>query len=666
MGNDSAGPGSLIGFGSEITGDPRLAGEREWLVTNGLGGYAMGTVLGAPSRSYHGLLIAALSPPVGRTLLVSRLEVSVAAPDGSLTSLGHRQIEAFALEGTVPCWRYAVADTLLEKRVWMAQGANTTYVSFRLVRGAGPLELMLTAFVQLRSHHGGGLPLAAEGGVGAGRCSPLPTRSKPPVRSRAATTSRCPPVSWWRASAPGAADREQRGFVDAEDLHTYVSRRVVEAAPAMTPQCIPTREGHRIVVCKVRRDPTVAYRQEVEKRVGEKGGVISPAGRALLDDPKRELALPQPAAEAIEAEVLQPFRAYAEKLSRYQQALEALAAVLPAPGAPLSPVDQEELALREKRFKLRRSDKEALHRRLGISFGEPEAALSTRDADPPAASPILPPQEGPSAAGGRSHDPEARTPALTEGADRSHFGPLETATLRRAGSSWEIQRRLIDTWGFREPLAEGVGLELVAIPAGSFLMGSPADEPERAGKEGPQHEVQLEGFFSGQTPITQAQWQVVAGWRKVQRDLDPDPSRFKGANRPVQKLSGFEAVEFCRRLSRLGHSPLWVSAACCAGRAAPDGVGPGLQRDRAAAARLQSLLQVPAEALTILLAHGRQSLSGARSGEQDAPELLEAAEGALHREGAGLDVAQAGGRPELLHHVETGGLRTGRHGGGDA
>ena len=58
--------------------------------------------------------------------------------------------------------------------------------------------------------------------------------------------------------------------------------------------------------------------------------MISPAGRALLDDLKRELALPQPAAEAIEAEVLQPFRDYAEKLSRYQQALEALAAVLPA------------------------------------------------------------------------------------------------------------------------------------------------------------------------------------------------------------------------------------------------------------------------------------------------------------------------------------------------
>ena len=81
-----------MSFGSEICGDPRLAGEREWLVTNGLGGYAMGTVSGPPSRSYHGLLIAALSPPVQRTLLVSQLEASVRGTDGSVTGLGHRQI----------------------------------------------------------------------------------------------------------------------------------------------------------------------------------------------------------------------------------------------------------------------------------------------------------------------------------------------------------------------------------------------------------------------------------------------------------------------------------------------------------------------------------------------------------------------------------------------
>ena len=133
---------------------PPPADGREWLVTNGLGGYAMGTVAGPPSRSYHGLLIAALAPPVERTLLVSGLEESVRGVDGDAGGCGRERLVAFALEGSVPRWRYAWGETLLEKRVWMAHGANTTHVSYRLVRG-GPLELTLTACVQHRSHHGG-------------------------------------------------------------------------------------------------------------------------------------------------------------------------------------------------------------------------------------------------------------------------------------------------------------------------------------------------------------------------------------------------------------------------------------------------------------------------------------------------------------------------------
>ncbi len=147
-------PAAVVRFGSEICSDPRLAAEREWLVTNGLGGYAMGTVSGAPSRSYHGLLITALAPPVERTLLVSQLQESV---DGDPDGCGSLRMVSVALEGTVPRWRFAWGDTLLEKRIWMAQGANTTFVSYRLVRG-GPLQLRLTAFVQHRSHHGGERP----------------------------------------------------------------------------------------------------------------------------------------------------------------------------------------------------------------------------------------------------------------------------------------------------------------------------------------------------------------------------------------------------------------------------------------------------------------------------------------------------------------------------
>jgi len=93
-------------------------------------------------------------------------------------------------------------------------------------------------------------------------------------------------------------------------------------------------------------------------------------------------------------------------------------------------------------------------------------------------------------------------------------------------------------------------IPLAFIPAGSFLMGSPANEPDRSKTEGPQHEVTLAAFWMAQTPITQAQWREVAGWEKVERDLNPDPSFFKGDQRPVERVSWFDAMEFCHRLSQ--------------------------------------------------------------------------------------------------------------------
>jgi formylglycine-generating enzyme required for sulfatase activity len=93
------------------------------------------------------------------------------------------------------------------------------------------------------------------------------------------------------------------------------------------------------------------------------------------------------------------------------------------------------------------------------------------------------------------------------------------------------------------------GLLMVRIPAGRFLMGSPEEEEERDSDEGPQHKVTLQDFWLGQTPITQAQWREVVGWPKVERDLDSDPSHFKGDDRPVERVNWYEAIEFCRRLS---------------------------------------------------------------------------------------------------------------------
>ncbi len=160
---------SAADFGREVCGDPAAAEAREWLVTNGLGGFACGTLAGNVTRRYHGLLMAALHPPVGRTLLVSNLD-GTAEYDGQHYPLttqrwwnaghpslvpegGHRHIERFRLEGSTPVWTYALADAQLEKRVWMRQSENTTYVAFTFVRGSGPLRLALKALVNYRDYH---------------------------------------------------------------------------------------------------------------------------------------------------------------------------------------------------------------------------------------------------------------------------------------------------------------------------------------------------------------------------------------------------------------------------------------------------------------------------------------------------------------------------------
>jgi len=156
----------VIDFGREITGDLAAAERREWLCTNGIGGFASGTVAGTLTRRYHGLLVAALQPPLGRTLLVAKADETVLY-DGATRPLGanrwaggvvdphgYREIERFTLDGTTPVWTYAIADALVEKRVWMEQGANTTYVRYRVLRARGHVALQLKVLVNYRDYHG--------------------------------------------------------------------------------------------------------------------------------------------------------------------------------------------------------------------------------------------------------------------------------------------------------------------------------------------------------------------------------------------------------------------------------------------------------------------------------------------------------------------------------
>jgi len=154
-----------IQFGREICGDLTAAESREWLVTNGIGGYASGTIATYMTRRYHGLLMAALQPPVGRTQLVASLDETVhyagaSYPlathrwaSGAVDPRGYLALESFRLEGTRPVWTYALADALLEKRLWMRQGENTTYMQYTLVRGSAALEVELKALVNYRDFH---------------------------------------------------------------------------------------------------------------------------------------------------------------------------------------------------------------------------------------------------------------------------------------------------------------------------------------------------------------------------------------------------------------------------------------------------------------------------------------------------------------------------------
>ena len=155
----------MFDFGRGLCSDPRFSGEREWLVTNGIGGYAAGTIAGILTRRYHGLLVAALQPPVGRTLLLAKLDETATYggqtyplhtnrwSGGEVEPEGFVHLERFHLEGTTPVWTLAVADAVLEKRLWMEPGANTTYVRYDLRRGSGPLALQIDALVNHRDHH---------------------------------------------------------------------------------------------------------------------------------------------------------------------------------------------------------------------------------------------------------------------------------------------------------------------------------------------------------------------------------------------------------------------------------------------------------------------------------------------------------------------------------
>jgi glycogen debranching enzyme len=150
--------------------DPAVSEHREWLVTNGRGGYAMGTVAGTLTRRYHGVLIAALDAPVSRRLVVPSIqfevryrgvEYALAANrwvSGAHDPTGWRFIDGFAVLDGVPVWTYALGDALLEVAIAMDYGTDRTAIALHAVRATDPLFVTAHVLAADRDHHGGPLP----------------------------------------------------------------------------------------------------------------------------------------------------------------------------------------------------------------------------------------------------------------------------------------------------------------------------------------------------------------------------------------------------------------------------------------------------------------------------------------------------------------------------
>ena len=209
----SPGAGRAIGWRRGDAAEALVS--REWLLTNGLGGYACGTVGGVLTRRYHSLLVAALPAPAGRTTMLNQLGETLRLADGTVIPLGGLEpgdgplllpeaLVEFRLDNGRPVWRFEQAGVMLEKRIVLTHHQNTTRIVYRLLEGSAPATLVLEPAVDFRGHddrvdRGGAATdytiAAGDNGVRIARAD----GTLPPLHLTARTRARSRPL---RAAAP--------------------------------------------------------------------------------------------------------------------------------------------------------------------------------------------------------------------------------------------------------------------------------------------------------------------------------------------------------------------------------------------------------------------------------------------------------------------------------
>ncbi|WP_392481685.1 SUMF1/EgtB/PvdO family nonheme iron enzyme [Nostoc sp. C110] len=377
-----------------------------------------------------------------------------------------------------------------------------------------------------------------------------------------------------------------KSWSNQDDAFTNVAQGIKFAAE----QLIKERQQQRLI----REAAIIEYRHKAEEFASD--GEISPLESDILKDLQEKLKLTDTEASAVREKALEPYGTYKKNLDKYRQ---FLARFVDEQGYPLREKSETELEKFQKYYLLKDEDVVRLKKEQEIEYQkqqaerlhlEQEKAKNKRQE----AERLRLEQERAENKRREAELQERLKRESSPSAIQTQPFEFETASLTPKsagflgrGKTYEINRSRGRAEFFRENLGNGVVLEMVAIPGGNFLMGSPESEPERVSRESPQHSVTIQPFFMGKFPVTQSQWKAVAALPKVNIDLNPEPSNFKGDNRPVEMVSWDDAIEFCARLSkktektyRLPSEAEWEYA-CRAGTTTPFYFGETITTDLA-------------------------------------------------------------------------------------
>ncbi|MFM6619892.1 MAG: SUMF1/EgtB/PvdO family nonheme iron enzyme, partial [Dolichospermum sp.] len=372
----------------------------------------------------------------------------------------------------------------------------------------------------------------------------------------------------------GAADNDSDGKIHIQELHAYAKAKVQAVKPNMKPDIILDKEGYDILLAYAPKNPKVEYRKLVEQYA--QNGELKKVAILVLTEKRKTLGITDAVAEEIEKEVLEPFQRRLVNLQSYQQYFaEEVEQQYPLNEQTLKILKdyrQDILGLRDedvasielKITSVKRA--EALQRQQNqqaaqqLQLHQQTEALQRQQNQQAAKK--LQSQKKTEALQRQQEQQAAKELQSQQEAEKNKSGyqlktfEFETAEISLKSQLLGLVRKpeikYISKSGkyFTEDLENGIFLEMVHIPGGTFIMGSPENEEGYNKSQNPQHQVTVPAFFMGKYPVTQKQWQIVAALPKININLEPKPSQFQSDNLPVESVSWYDAQEFCARLSQ--------------------------------------------------------------------------------------------------------------------